>query len=77
MTAEMEESLPEPSSSVKDALPGDRDRQLSKWKRRLSSQQIDNILSIVDSTGLSSMWTSDLEPNYDRLNDMQRSAAQW
>lgn len=51
MTPEMKESLPEPSSSVKDTLPDDRDQQLSKWKRRLSTQQIDVILSIVDSIG--------------------------
>lgn len=77
MTTEMKESLPEPSSSVKDTLPDDRDRQLSKWERRLSSQQIDDILSVADSMGLSVIWTSDLEPNYDRLNDMQRSKYQW
>jgi hypothetical protein len=77
MTTEMNESLPEPSSSVKDTLPDVRDRQHSKWKRRLSSQQIDDILSILDSMGLSSIWKSDVEPNYDHLNDMQLSAARW
>lgn len=77
MTTEMKESLPEPSSSVKDTLPDDRDRQLSKLNRRLSSQQIDDILSIVDSMGLSSIWTSDVEPNYSLLNELQWAKYQW
>jgi hypothetical protein len=77
MTTEMKESLPEPSSNVKDTLPDDRDRQLSKWKSRLRPHQIDDVLSIVNSVGLSSVWTSDVESDYNRLNALQSQSARW
>jgi len=77
MTPEMRDQLDEPSNSVKDQLHRDADRQLSKWRRRLSDRQVDNVLRIVDEVELSSIYTRDLEPDYNRLNKFQRPAAQW
>jgi hypothetical protein len=77
MTPEMRNQLDEPSNSVKDQLHRDADRQLSKWRRRLSDRKVDEVLQVVDEVGLSSVWTDALEPDYDRLNEMQRPAAQW
>ena len=77
MTSEMRDQLDEPSESVKDQLHRDAERQLSKWRRRLSERQVDDVLRIVDEVGLSDIYGRDLEPEYDRLNGMQRSAARW
>jgi hypothetical protein len=77
MTPQMRDQLDEPSGSVKDQLHQNAQRQLSKWQRRLSERQIESVLRIVDEVGLSDIYSRDLEPDYDRLNEMQRSEAQW
>jgi hypothetical protein len=43
------------------------DDQLSKWKKSLSKEQIENILSIVSDFGLD-FYTKDLEPDYRRID---------
>jgi len=73
----MKNRLDEPSSSVRDKLHRDAERQLSKWRRRLSDRQVDDVLRIVDEVGLSDLYSRELEPDYDRLNEMQRSQGQW
>jgi hypothetical protein len=77
LNAEMESQLNQPSSSVRDQLHQDAERQLSKWRRRLTDRQIGNVLRIVDQFGLSGIYTRKLEPDYDRLNEMQRSEWHW
>jgi hypothetical protein len=77
MTTEMQNQLGEPSNSVKDQLHEDAQQQLSKWRRRLSENQIDAILQIVDEVGLSDLYSNELEPTYDRLNQMQHPEYQW
>lgn len=69
--------LHEPSSSVKGQLDQKAKRQLSKWKRRLSTCQINDILRVVDDAGLSSIYTDSIEPDYDRLNNLQKSEWAW
>jgi hypothetical protein len=75
--SEMLEKLDEPSSSVKDQLHQDSQKQLSKWRRRLEPHQVDKILRIVDEVGLSKFYNSDLEPNYEALNTCQRPQYMW
>lgn len=74
---EMITTLTSPSSTVKDSYTRDRAQQLSKWKRHLSTEQINQILRILEDVGLSSIWTDEVEPNYKRLNQMQKPAWQW
>jgi hypothetical protein len=76
-TREMEEMFDEPSSSVRDELHESAERQLSKWRRRLSVEQVSAILSIVEEAGLSHLYTDALEPNYDVMNEYQRSRWAW
>lgn len=75
-TNEMRVRLEKPSSSVKD-FSRDAEQQLSKWRRRLSSRQIDSILSITDQVGISKFYTKKLEPNYEALNDYQVPSSRW
>ncbi|CAN5332285.1 hypothetical protein BH23BAC3_BH23BAC3_32690 [soil metagenome] len=56
-----------PSNSIKDHLYDDANAQLSKWKHQLTSLQIDDILSIVDETGLSRLYSDSIEPDYQQL----------
>lgn len=77
MTPEMRDRLDEPSQSVKDQLHKDAERQLSKWRRRLSDRQVDDILRIVSDIGLDRAYSRELEPNYDWLNERQRSRWRW
>jgi hypothetical protein len=42
------------------------DDQLSKWKKSLSEEQIENILSIVSDFGLD-FYTEDVEPDYGKI----------
>jgi hypothetical protein len=76
-TREMEAIFDEPSSSVKDRLHASAERQLSKWRRRLSAGQVSAILSIVEEAGLSHLYTDALEPNYDVMNEYQRPRWAW
>ena len=77
VTPEMQEQLDEPSKSVKDQLHREAERQLAKWRRRLSERQVDDVLRIVDDVGLSDVYSHELEPAYDWLNEMQRPEWQW
>jgi hypothetical protein len=77
MTAEMQSQLHQPSSSVRDQLHRDAQKQLSKWRRRLSDDQIESVLRIVDRLGLSRFYTDALEPDYEALNSFQRPEWQW
>ncbi|MCS3672818.1 hypothetical protein GGP66_000222 [Salinibacter ruber] len=77
MTTEMRDQLDEPSQSVKDQLHQGAERQLSKWRRRLSGRQVDEVLSIVREVGLDAAYPRDLEPNYDWLNKRQRPQWRW
>jgi hypothetical protein len=76
-TREMEAMFDEPSSSVRDELHVSAERQLSKWRRRLSAEQVSAILSIVEEAGLSHLYTDALEPNYDVMNEYQRPRWAW
>jgi hypothetical protein len=76
-TESMAKQLREPSSSVEDPVRPDVERQLSKWRRHLSDEQIERILEVVDTVGLSSLYTGALEPDYDRLNSYQQPSARW
>jgi len=62
---------------VKGTLHQDARKQLSKWRRQLSSKQIQGILQIVDDVGMSIFYTNDLEPDYDTLNHYQRPEHSW
>jgi hypothetical protein len=62
---------------VKDQLHQDAEKQLSKWRRRLSEEQIDAVLSVVDQVGLTAFYTRALEPQYEKLNDYQLPAHRW
>lgn len=43
------------------------DKQLSKWKKALSKEQIERILSVVSDFGLD-FYTENIEPDYNRLD---------
>lgn len=77
LTTEMQDQLREPSSSVVDQVYTRPERQLKKWRQRLSGRQVSDILSVVDEVGLSRFYTDALEPDYDRLNDCQKKATRW
>jgi hypothetical protein len=77
VTPEMRDQLDEPSKSVKDRLHREAEQQLSKWRRRFSERQVDDVLRIVNDVGLSDIYTRELEPDYDRLNEMQRPKWRW
>ena len=77
LTAAMQNRLREPSSSVVDSVHEEPERQLTKWRRRLSERQIDDILTVIDEVGLSRFYTDADEPDYDRLNDCQKKSARW
>lgn len=70
---EMHTKMNSPSSSVKGKLHKDPDVQLSKWKHQLTSRQIDNILSIVDETGLSRFYSDSIEPIYQQHSVLQKN----
>lgn len=77
VTPQMKDKLRAPSSSVKGELHRDAERQLSKWKRHLSSAEADAILRIVEEVGLSRFYTEELEPNYEALNRRQDPETPW
>ena len=63
------------SETASKSLATDRlEQQLSKWKNKLAPRQIDDILGIVEEFGLD-FYTSDPEPEYDRLLQLQRTDA--
>lgn len=66
-------TLDKPSSSVKEEVKENADAQLSKWKQQLTPKQIDDILSIVDETGLSRFYSDSIEPDYQQLSVFQQN----
>jgi hypothetical protein len=64
------------SSASKSLATQDGSHQLSKWKRHLTSDQIDRVLGITHSFGID-WYTEDLEPDYEKLNSLQRPPASW
>jgi hypothetical protein len=64
-------ALNKPSASVKGRVHQDPLDQLSKWKQQLTSQQIEEALSVVDEVGLSCFYSEAIEPDYSRLNKFQ------
>lgn len=65
--------LGSPSGSASEDLHATHaDSQLSKWKRKLTSGQIDDILRIVHAFDFD-MYTEDVIPDYDHLQRAQRS----
>jgi len=77
MTSEMKGQFDEPSTSVRDQLHQDAERQLSKWRRCLSDDQIESVLRIVNQLGLSQFYSEALEPNYEALNARQPPEWRW
>jgi|AntRauTorcE11897_2_1112592.scaffolds.fasta_scaffold04128_2 hypothetical protein len=69
--------LDQPSSSVKGKVKQNSEIQISKWKQQLKNRQIDDILSIVDTAGLSAIYSDGAEPHYDKLNELQIPAWKW
>jgi len=58
-----------PSSSThkdQESIVKKADEQLSKWKKRLSKDQIERILDLVSAFGLD-FYTKDLEPDYENI----------
>lgn len=47
----------------------DLHEQLSKWKRKLSRNQIANILNVIDQFGINA-YTESIEPDYERILDI-------
>lgn len=70
---EILKTLDKPSSSVKEKIKENADAQLLKWKQQLSPKQIDEILSIVDETGLSKFYSDSIEPDYQQLSVLQQN----
>jgi len=68
---EILKTLDKPSSSVKEKVKENANAQLSKWKHQLTNRQIDEILSIVDETGLSRFYSDSIEPDYQQLLKLQ------
>jgi hypothetical protein len=76
-TPQMRDQLREPSSSVEDQVHSSAERQLSKWQRRLTEAQIQQVLAVVDEVGLSEFYADALEPDYGALNGCQLPRARW
>lgn len=52
---------------IEDETVVNTDKQLSKWKKKLSEKQIERILKIVSDFGLD-FYTEDLEPDYNNIS---------
>lgn len=76
-TGSMLAQLHEPSRSAQGDFRSDSEQQLSKWRNRLSTAQIDTVERIVSGFGLSQFYSRDLEPDYDALNSYQCPTARW
>jgi hypothetical protein len=62
-----------PSSSAASSLETERiHKQLSKWRKKLSTDEVDRILRIVDDFGLD-FYSKNVHPDYDRLMQFQRN----
>ncbi|HIH72124.1 MAG: Uncharacterized protein XD43_1711 [Thermococcales archaeon 44_46] len=65
---EVYERFKKPSSTTHDKSHLGTQKQLSKWKRKLSKSQIENILKVVHWFGLD-FYTEAPEPDYDALKN--------
>ena len=71
----LDAQLNEPSHSAADDLTvDDIERQLSKWQQRLDADQIDTVLSLVDTFGLT-VYTEERRPNHQRLRQILTDGA--
>jgi hypothetical protein len=71
------EKIGEPSSSVKGSVADEPRRQISKWKNQMDPKDIDRVLSMFDECGLSAIYDSAVEPDYEKLNVMQSPQYRW
>lgn len=71
------EKIGEPSSSVRGDVADDPHRQIAKWKTQMDAKDIDRVMSIVNACGLSSLYGTDAEPDYARLNELQAPRYRW
>lgn len=69
--------LHKPSSSTVDGVNAGAASQLEKWKHRLSGKQIDDILRIVDESGLSCIYSYATEPDYSAVSRFQDTRHCW
>lgn len=65
---EVYERFKKPSITTHDKSHLGTQKQLSKWKRKLSKSQIENILKVVHWFGLD-FYTEAPEPDYDALKN--------
>jgi hypothetical protein len=70
-------AMNKPSRSVKDSEKGNTIPPILKWKKQLTARQIDEILSIIDAVNLSFIYSDSTEPDYERMNTLQRRQWQW
>ncbi|PEN06503.1 hypothetical protein CRI93_09480 [Longimonas halophila] len=67
----LQEKLGTASAYASDDLSvTDEYRQLSKWEKQLSTEQINRVLEVVKAFDLD-FYTEDIEPDYDRLLQLQ------
>jgi hypothetical protein len=74
VTPAMRAQFDVPSSSIRDSPRRKAHDQLSKWKQRLTTRQVDEVLRIVGDFELD-FYTDDLHPDYDWLMQFQRDEA--
>lgn len=75
-TERMRALLTKPSTSVRDPLHDRWKKQLSKWRRKLTEEQIEDVFEVVEAFGLD-FYSRELEPDYDPMNVFQDSEAAW
>ena len=71
------ERLRTPSGSASDDLhTRQADTQLTKWKKKLTTEQIDSVLRVVHAFGFD-MYTNETHPDYGQLNRLQDNRWRW
>ena len=71
LTDEIKKRLFKPSNTIAEGSEIIKGRDpLAGWQNKLSSQQVDNILSVLDIFNID-FYNRSLEPNYEKLNDFQ------
>lgn len=70
-TDDIKQRLFKPSNTIAEGSEIIKGRDpLAGWQKKLSSQQVDDILSVLEIFGLD-FYDRSLEPNYDKLNNFQ------
>lgn len=77
VTEDMARLLYKPSSTARGRFEDDTEAQLSKWKRELTTAQVNGILGVVEDAGLSSIYNDSPKPDLRRLNDFQKKSYRW